>query len=185
MKRRIRNWFYLIAFIAFINIIATGCTKDMESIEVPVLMTYSVTNTGQTTATCGGIITFNGGAEITARGVCWSTEEDPTISDNKTIDGTGSGSFISTLDNLDLNTGYYVKAYAKNSAGTGYGNELSFTTSGNATGSSTGTERDIEDNLYKTIVIGTQTWMAENLELPRLMMVLQYQLFLKLLTGLE
>lgn len=79
-------------------------------------------------AASGGNITNAGGADVTARGVCYSTKHNPTISDGKTTDGNGTGSFTSSITGLTGSTTYYVRAYATNSAGTGYGNELSFTT---------------------------------------------------------
>ena len=100
----------------------------LENVELPTLTTTNVTSITETTATCGGNVTSDGGATVTARGVCWSTLHNPTINNNHTTDGTGSGSYTSNLSNLTPNTTYYVRAYATNSAGTGYGNEVSFTT---------------------------------------------------------
>ena len=80
------------------------------------------------TATSGGNITNGGGATIIARGVCWSTSPNPTIANNITSDGTGTGNFTSTLTGLSSSTTYYVRAYATNSAGTAYGNQVNFTT---------------------------------------------------------
>lgn len=97
--------------------------------EVASLTTRAVTSITQTTATSGGNVTNNGGAEVTARGVCWSTSPAPTITDSKTEDGAGAGEFTSNLTGLTANTTYYVRAYATNSAGTGYGDEVEFTTS--------------------------------------------------------
>ena len=81
------------------------------------------------TAKSGGNITSDGGGNITARGVCWSTSVNPTITDSKTSDGSGIGVFTSSLTELILGQTYYVRAYSTNSAGTVYGNEVSFTTS--------------------------------------------------------
>ena len=100
----------------------------LENVELPTLTTTNVTNITETTATCGGNVTSDGGADVTARGVCWSTSQNPTINNNHTTDGTGTGSYNSNLSNLTPNTTYYVRAYATNSAGTGYGEERSFTT---------------------------------------------------------
>jgi hypothetical protein len=80
-------------------------------------------------ATSGGNITSDGGAAVTARGVCWSTSPDPTIAGNHSTDGSGNGSYASTLTGLTANTLYYVRAYATNIPGTCYGNQFSFTTS--------------------------------------------------------
>lgn len=75
----------------------------------------------QNTATCGGSVSTDGGATVTSRGVCWNTSANPTILNTKTIDGTGTGSFTSSLTGLTPNTTYYVRAYATNSIGTTYG----------------------------------------------------------------
>ena len=99
------------------------------SIEVPTLTTTELSNITAISATTGGIITSNGRAAITARGVVWSTTPSPTTAlATKTIDGTGTGTFTSTLTGLAPATRYYVRAYATNAAGTAYGNEVSFTT---------------------------------------------------------
>ena len=95
---------------------------------VPSVTTASITNITQTTATGGGNVTSGGGASVTARGVCWSTTVNPTTSNSKTTDGTGTGAFTSNLTGLTANTLYYVRAYATNSVGTSYGNQVSFTT---------------------------------------------------------
>ncbi len=96
---------------------------------VPTVTTTVVSVITQTTAVSGGNVTNNGGVEITARGVCWSTHTEPTVSDSKTSNGTGDGIFTSNMSGLTGNTKYYLRAYAVNSEGTGYGQELSFTTS--------------------------------------------------------
>jgi uncharacterized protein (TIGR02145 family) len=99
------------------------------SIEVPTLTTTEVSNINATTSSSGGIITSNGGADITVRGVVWSTSPSPTTAlATKTANGTGTGTFTSTLAELAPTTTYYVRAYATNAAGTAYGNEVSFTT---------------------------------------------------------
>jgi len=80
-------------------------------------------------ASSGGTITSNGGVPITASGVCWSsTSNTPTIGDTKTTDGQTSGTFTSTITGLTAGVTYYVRAYATNSVGTGYGAVQSFTT---------------------------------------------------------
>ena len=78
-------------------------------------------------ATSGGNIANDGGSTITSRGICWGTSSNPTTADNSSVNGSGTGSFTSNLSGLTGGTTYYVRAYAINSAGTSYGNELSFT----------------------------------------------------------
>ena len=95
---------------------------------VPTLTTASTAYISQTTATSGGTVTSDGGASVTARGVCWSTTPTPTISGSHTSDGIGLGTFVSSITGLDPNTQFFVRAYATNSVGTAYGNELSFYT---------------------------------------------------------
>jgi plastocyanin len=113
----------------------SSCSKSATS-SLPVLSTLPVTNISLTTATSGGNITSEGNSTVTARGVCWSTSSNPSISDSKTSDGNGIGQFTSNLTALIQGTPYYVRAYASNSAGTAYGNEVTFTAgpaqSGNA-----------------------------------------------------
>ena len=79
-------------------------------------------------AVCGGEVTFDGNVAVTARGICWSTTQNPTIEDNKTTDGSGMGRFTSNIPDLSINTQYYVRAYATNEIGTSYGDEVSFMT---------------------------------------------------------
>ena len=96
-------------------------------IKVPTLTTSTIKVLGSTTAESGGIISADGGSSVTARGIVWSTYPTPLVTlSTKTMDGSGIGSFNSTLTSLTPNTTYYARAYATNSAGTGYGNEISF-----------------------------------------------------------
>jgi uncharacterized protein (TIGR02145 family) len=103
-------------------------TFTTTSIVVPTLTTTTQSAVTLTTATSGGNITADGGGAVSARGVCWSTAAAPTTANSKTIDGSGTGSFISNLTSLLPGTLYHVRAYATNSAGTAYGNEITFTT---------------------------------------------------------
>lgn len=111
--------------------IVSFTTKDAA---LPTLSTITPSNITSTTATAGGNITNDGGAPITARGVCWSTSPNPTVANTKTTEAGGIGRFTSTITNLEPDKTYYVRAYATNSKGTGYGNEQVFkTTKNNAT----------------------------------------------------
>jgi hypothetical protein len=102
------------------------------SVTTPGVATIVVTEIGTTTATTGGYVYDDGGASVTARGVCWSTMPNPTPRNNHTSDGTGTGSFVSSITGLEPGTSYYVRAYATNSVGTAYGNSYSFVASDGA-----------------------------------------------------
>ncbi len=106
-------------------------TFTTTAASVPVVTTNDVSDIQATSAKGGGNVTTDGGATVTARGICWSTSQNPTISDSKTSDGTGTGSFTSTITGLTKNTTYYVRAYATNSIGTSYGEQKTFTTVAN------------------------------------------------------
>ena len=91
--------------------------------------TNSVSNITSYTALCGGNITSDSGTAVVERGVCWNTSTSPTINDSRTYDfGGGTGSFDINFSGLQVNTTYYVRAFAVNNTGITYGNELSFTT---------------------------------------------------------
>ncbi len=129
-------------------------------INLPILTTTAISSITSNTAVSGGHITSDAGSTITARGVCWSTDIDPTIDLNtKTIDGTGIGFFSSNLSGLLANTTYYIRAYATINTGTAYGNELSFTTAPAPIIPIT----DIDGNTYQTIQICNQVWTKTNL----------------------
>ncbi len=117
-------------FLAFVSllfgiIIINSCKKEVV---IPTLTTASVTDITINSATAGGTITKDGGAAVTARGVCWGTTANPVISGSHTSDSQGTGSFSSSLTDLIPGTLYHVRAYATNKAGTAYGADVTFTT---------------------------------------------------------
>ena len=122
---QMKNLVILLLGLLYISGILHSCNKD----DLPVLKTAFVTNIKGTTAISGGIIIFEGTGAVIERGICWNTLQNPTIVDSTTKNGNGVGVFISLMSGLDLNTTYYVRAYAKTKSETTYGNELNFTTS--------------------------------------------------------
>ncbi|MCX6266147.1 MAG: T9SS type A sorting domain-containing protein [Bacteroidetes bacterium] len=102
------------------------CLAYASASTIPIVSTSPVIDIAQTTATGGGNVTSDGGASVTARGVCWSTSQNPTIGDSHTTNGSATGIFVSNLTGLSPNTPYYIRAYATNSVGTAYGNEMTF-----------------------------------------------------------
>ena len=139
------------------------CLRDGGNVSLlPTVSTMGVTAITATTAVTGGNITDDGGSAVTARGVCWSTSHNPTISDNHTDDGEGMGSFTSSLTGLTAGTTYFVRAYATNGNGTKYGEEVSFSTPVPFV-CGTNTVSDYEGNIYNTVQIGDQCWMKENM----------------------
>ncbi len=123
---------YYIAFEAVSNLGHGVCIDNITvtgtGATMPVVSTSEVTEITSISAVSGGNVTWNGGSEVSQRGVCWSTVTNPTISDDHTTDGSGEGSFVSQIQGLNPNTQYYLRAYAVNDMGTAYGNQISFTT---------------------------------------------------------
>jgi len=152
----------------------TGSSNTMSTATVT---TTPVTGITTSTATSGGNVESDGGSSVTARGVCWSTTANPTITDTKTTDGSGTGTFSSSITGLTASTTYHVRAYATNSSGTAYGNDVSFVTSAPPfiCGSSTLTINHVAGEvapLDKTTTYGTVTnipgeptkcWITQNL----------------------
>lgn len=151
-RKNILNILFLFQ-MAFLLILLNTCEKETP-MGLPILTTSQLTSLTSNSAWCGGTILSDGGDIVKNRGVCWSTHFNPTVYDNHTSDGEGTGSFKSNITGLIAGSHYYIRAYATNSAGTAYGNGIIFTPP----------LTDIEGNLYSTVTIGEQVWIRENLK---------------------
>jgi hypothetical protein len=122
--------YYVRAYATNANGTAYGLQATFNTLTsvLPVLTTAAITDITISSAISGGNITFNGGTKVTARGVCWSTNQSPTTSDNKTLDSEGIGAFTSSIIGLTPDTKYYIRSYATNSIGTAYGDQLNINT---------------------------------------------------------
>ena len=144
-------------------LIMNSCKEkaDLTVPTAPLLTTTYVSRITQTTALSGGYISDDGGGEITDRGICWSTDPDPTTADARESDGRGAGSFTASMTGMASNTKYYVRAYAVNGAGTAYGEQMSFSTLQRITAT------DADGNVYAAVTINAQNWLTGNLKTTR------------------
>jgi uncharacterized protein (TIGR02145 family) len=156
-------------FIIILILLLFACKKAPETpvatnkIFLPAVTTAGITELNPTSAVAEGEVTDDGKGTISARGVCFDTQPDPSLSNNMgyTADGTGTGVFESSLTGLIVSTTYYYTAYATNEKGTVYGEVKDFITPlpcGELTVNYGG-------QLYHTVLIGEQCWMKENLNI--------------------
>lgn len=145
-----------ISILIFSVILLPSCKKET----IADLTTTEILYISPTTAISGGYINNGGGSSVSSRGVCWNTHINPTVANNKTTDGTGTGTFVSSITRLIPSTAYYLRSYAINSVGISYGNEITFFTPDASV-------TDIDTNFYAAVNIGNQYWMKENLKTTR------------------
>jgi len=122
------NKILVILTFSFSFIFITRAQVPVSVDSIPTITTAEITDITPFSAMSGGNVLSDGGSTVRFRGVCWNTTGNPTTTDNKTIDGYGPGSFVSKLTDLKLLTKYFVRAYATNTTGTAYGEEISFET---------------------------------------------------------
>lgn len=123
MRKPILHQFYTI-----VTILLSSCEQEVDFAQLPVVSTTKVSSVSYYSVQSGGVITADGGYDIIACGVCWSTSLNPDIKDSKTVDAAGTGTFESSIENLLPGTTYYLRAYATNKKGTSYGLQETFTT---------------------------------------------------------
>jgi len=147
-------------FLCLLFITMTLSNALAQTPKVPSLITNEATIITNYSVFIGGNITDSGGGNITSKGICWSnTKQMPEITDAKITSNSTGNNFQLYVKCLKPNTIYYVRAYATNKFGTGYGTAISIKTLSDEDGKVS----DIEGNIYKTIRIGSQIWFAENL----------------------
>ncbi len=149
--------YYVRAYATNLEGTAYGEELSFTTLSLPTVLTLEIGDITDISSQGGGEVTNDGGADVTARGVCWSSIPNPTVADNVTHVGSGTESFTSAITGLDPSTTYYVRAYATNTIGTAYGTEFSFKTWAAMV-------LDYDKNVYYGLQIGEQVWMTSNLK---------------------
>jgi len=136
---------YQYILLLMVIAVSTSCKKS-SSAGLPTVTTANAIGITSKSAKSGGYVTNDGGATVSERGVCYSSTPNPTTDNNKVISGSGTGIYDAVLTGLAEGTLYHIRAYAINSTGTAYGEDVHFTTE------------------FETVKIGSQTWMKNNLD---------------------
>lgn len=148
--------------------VSYGLQVTFTTLGPPTLTTTAVSNITATSATSGGTIISDGGSPITAKGIVWSTSPNPTINlVTKTNNGVGKEAFVTNVNGLVPSTLYYIRSYATNQNNTAYGEQITFNTSIAPLFTEGSGVVDVDGNQYKTVIIGGQEWMSENLRVAR------------------
>jgi uncharacterized protein (TIGR02145 family) len=160
-----------ILLLVVLSIVGFSCSEsDKSGINDPgtdlEIQTVSAFNITFTSATSGGVITSFGDSPITAAGVCWSTSQNPTVASMHTSDSAATGNFSSAITPLIANVTYYVRAYATNSDGTVYGNQITFSTLNVLFTAGTGVT-DVDSEFYPSVIIDGKQWMKKNLNVSK------------------
>jgi uncharacterized protein (TIGR02145 family) len=148
-----RKLVYVVLILAAVIACKKSAVRDLQTppqtVNPPTVKTTAPSSITASAANSGGTISSDGGSVVTRKGVCWSAKHNPTISDQKTTDSSGFGTFVSKITGLSPGSTYYIRAYATNIAGTAYGDEIQMTTL---------------PVIVKSVVIGTQTWSVEDFD---------------------